>query len=234
MRKMNIKQIKILPVFGLLLFFNSNIQSQSVISPNYGLKSPATLEVVKVDFNADATIIWFTLMSDINNAYFCIDRETYLRKPDGEKIRMKSISGLPNCPSTYRFKRPGEKKAFSMEFPSTGVLPWFSVVEECGGGCLAVYGIITDNELNNSLSTAYSLSDKSESMAAYRVFEEIFHNIDSLNLGIEGAVISNLIYLDRKMGRSETARSWYDKLMTSDAPDLGQYLNNLKQQGISY
>ncbi len=227
-------QTRFFTVLSLVLLFSSNIQSQSILNLNYGLKSPATVEIVRVDFNADATIVWLTLMSDINNAYFCIDRETYLRKPDGEKVRMKDLNGLPFCPSTYRFKRPGEKKAFSIVFPATGLLPWFSLVEECAGGCMAIYGILTDSELNESLTSAYSLSDNGESMAAYRIFEDIFNSTDSLNLGIEGAVLSNLIILDRKMGRIETARSWYDKLMTSHAPDLGQYLMNLKQQGIDY
>ena len=38
---------------------------QSVESPNYGLKSPLTAEIVRVDFNADATVVWLSIMSDI-------------------------------------------------------------------------------------------------------------------------------------------------------------------------
>ena len=71
-------------------------------------------------------------------------------------------------------------------------------------------------------------------MAAYRIFEDIINRIDTLNYGIEGSVYTALILLDRKMGRTETARSWYDRMMTSDTPDLGLYLENLRRQGVEF
>lgn len=209
-------------------------RSQSILNPNYGLKTPLTAEIVRVDFNADATVVWLTIMSDINNAYFCIDKSTFLIKPDGMKVRLKSLKGLPYCPATYRFKKPGEKLSFSLTFPATGLLPWFSVVEECTGGCLAVRGVVTDGNLNNRLNEAYALSDKGDAMAAYRLFEEIINETDSLNLGVEGAVFTNLILIDRKNGRSQTAKGWYDRMMTSDTPDLKLYLESLKREGITY
>lgn len=224
------KLIIILALMHLITCLNA----QSIQNPNYGLKAPATAEVTRVDFNANSTVVWFTLMSDINNAYFCIDRNTYLRKPDGMKVKIQDIKVLPYCPSTYRFKKPGDKITFSMTFAATGVLPWFSVIEECGGGCLSFYGIVTDEKLNSELSNAYALSDRGEVMAAYSAFEDIINRTDSLDLGIEGAVYTNLIILDRKLGRPVTARSWYDRMMTSDAPDLQQYLDNLKAQGVTY
>lgn len=75
-------------------------------------------------------------MSDINNAWFCIDRNTFLVKPDGVRLKLTGLKGLLYCPATYKFKRPGEKTSFSLTFSATGVLPWFSIVEECVGGCL--------------------------------------------------------------------------------------------------
>ena len=161
-------------------------QSQSVLNPNYGLKSPLTAEIVRVDFNSDATVVWLTIMSDINNAWFCIDRNTFLVEPDGMKVKLRSLKGLPYCPATYRFKQPGEKLSFSLTFPGTGLLPWFSVVEECTGGCLAFRGIVTGGVLNNRLNEAYALADKGEEMAAYRLFEEIINETDYIDLGIEG------------------------------------------------
>jgi hypothetical protein len=216
----------------LLLCFNG--LSQSVLNPNYGLKSPLTAEIVRVDFNADATVVWLTIMSDINNAWFCIDKNTYLIMPDGMKVRLKSLKGLPYCPATYRFKKPGEKLSVSMTFPGTGLLSWFSVVEECTGGCLAFRGVVTGGRLNNRLNEAYALTDKKEEMAAYRLFEEIINETDSLNLGIEGSIYTNLILIDHRNGRLQTARGWYDRMMTSDTPDLGLYLESLKNQGVKY
>lgn len=209
-------------------------QAQSVLNPNYGLKTPLTAEIVRVDFNSDATVVSLTIMSDINNAWFCIDKNTFLIKPDGMKVRLKSLKGLPYCPATYRFKKPGEKLSFSMTFPATGLLPWFSVVEECTGGCLAFRGILTDGALNSRLNEAYALTDKGEEMAAYRLFEEIINETDTLDLGIEGSIYTNLILIDQRNGRPQTAKGWYDRMMTSDTPDLGLYLESLRREGIDY
>jgi len=207
---------------------------QSVESPNYGLKSPLTAEIVLVDFNADATVVWLSIMSDINNAWFCIDRNTFLVKPDGVRLKLTGLKGLPYCPATYKFKRPGEKTSFSLTFPATGVLPWFSIVEECVGGCLSFRGVVTDAGLNGKLNEAFALSGAGSSMAAYRIYEEIINETDSLNLGIEGSVYTSLIMLDRSMGRNEAARQWYNRMMTSHTPDLKLYLENLKRQGAEY
>lgn len=218
----------------LLLTCYFNVKSQSVLSPNYGLKSPITAELIRVDFNDQSTVVWLTIMSDINNAWFCIDRNTFLIEPDGMRVRLADLKGLPYCPATFRFKRPGEKVSVSLTFPATGFLPWFSVVEDCVGSCLSFRGIITDNELNNLLNRAYDLEGKGEDMSAYRIFEDIINKTDTLNLGIEGSLFTNLIIIDRKMGRPETARRWYDRMMTADTPDLGLYLENLRSQGVDY
>jgi hypothetical protein len=208
--------------------------SQSVTNPNYGLKSPVTAGITRVDFNDDATVVWLTVSSDINNAWFCIDRNTFLVTPQGVKLRQTGLKGLPYCPATHKFRRPGETASFSLTFPATGVLPWFSVVEECAGGCLSFRGIVTDAALNSRLDEAYALSDRGDDKAAYSIFEEIINEIDSLNLGIEGSLYTSLIIIDHRMGREEAARSWYTRMMTADAPDLGFYLEVLRNEGVSY
>ena len=218
----------------LLAALLQSAAGQSTERPNYGLKSPLTAEIVRVDFNADATVVWMTIASDINNAWFCIDRNTFLVRPDGMKLKLTGLKGLPYCPATYKFKRPGDRTSFSLTFPATGVLPWFSIVEECGGGCLSFRGIVTDAGLNSRLNEAFALSGAGSSMAAYCIYEEIINETDSLNLGIEGSVYSALIMLDRSMGRPEAARNWYTRMMTSDTPDLKLYLENLKRQGVGY
>lgn len=207
---------------------------QSVENPNYGLKSPRTAELIRVDFNHDATVVWFTIMSDINNAWFCIDRNTYLVRPDGMKLKLTDLKGLPYCPATHKFKRPGEKATFSLTFPPTGVLPWFSVVEECMGGCLSFRGIVTDRTLNEKLDVAYAFSDKGDDLNAYNHLKDFIIETDSLNLGIEGSVYTSLILIDYRLARPEEARSWYNRMMISDTPDLGFYLEALKREGVSY
>jgi hypothetical protein len=50
-------------IIVLLAAFSGAVSGQSVESPNYGLKSPLTAEIVRVDFNADATVVWMTVMT---------------------------------------------------------------------------------------------------------------------------------------------------------------------------
>ena len=119
-------------------------------------------------------------------------------------------------------------------FPPTGMPTWFSIIEDCVGGCLSFRGIVTDPALNSKLNEAYSLSDRGQDLAAYSIFEEIINETDSLNLGIEGSVYTSLILIDHKRGREVKARSWYDRMMTSDTPDLGLYLETLRWEGVSY
>lgn len=217
-----------------MILLTVGASSQTVANPNYGLKSPLTAAISSVEFNEFATIVRLSVMSDIDNAWFCIDRNTFLIKPDGTRLRLTGLTGLPYCPSTHRFSHPGEKASFSLTFPATGMLPWFSVVEECSGGCLSFRGIVTGAELNSLLSRAYELTDNGEDKAAYGLFEEIINETDSLDLGIEGSVYTALILIDHRLGRKDAARAWYERMIISGAPDLGLYLETLRGEGISY
>jgi len=204
------------------------------VKPNYGLKSPLTAAISSVEFTDVATVVRLSVMSDIENAWFCIDRNTFLEKPDGTRVRLSGLAGLPYCPATHKFRHPGEKVTFSLTFPATGMLPWFSIVEECSGGCLSFRGIVTGAELNSRLDEAYALADSGEEAAAYSIFEQLLAESDSLNTGIEGALFSTLVTLDHKSGRTAAARRWYERMLTSGAPDLGLYLESLKVQGIEF
>lgn len=225
------KQILIVVALAL---FSVGATSQTVGNPNYGLKSPVTAAISSVEFNEFATVVRLSVMSDIDNAWFCIDRNSFLEKPDGMRVRLSGLAGLPYCPSTHKFKHPGEKVSFSLTFPATGMLPWFSIVEECSGGCLSFRGIVTDAELNSRLNRAYELTDQGEDKTAYGLFEEIINETDSLDLGIEGSIYTALILIDHRLGRQDNARAWYERMIRSGAPDLGLYLETLRGEGISY
>ncbi len=217
-----------------LAFFTVAAASQTVLKPNYGLKSPRSAELVKVSFSEGSTVVQVSITSEIDNAWFCIDRKTYLVRPDGTRLRLTDLQGLPYCPATHRFSKPGEKVTVTMTFPSTGVMPWFSLIEECGEGCLSFRGVVTDSDLNRRLDEAYALVDKGEEAAAYNIFEQLLLESDSLNTGIEGALFTTLVTLDHKSGRTVAARRWYERMLTSGAPDLGLYLESLRVQGVEF
>lgn len=217
-----------------LAFFTVAAASQTVLKPNYGLKSPRSAELVKVSFSEGSTVVQVSITSEIDNAWFCIDRKTYLVRPDGTRLRLTDLQGLPYCPATHRFSKPGEKVTVTMTFPPTGVMPWFSLIEECGEGCLSFRGVVTDSDLNRRLDEAYALVDKGEEAAAYNIFEQLLLESDSLNTGIEGALFTTLVTLDHKSGRTVAAKRWYERMLTSGAPDLGLYLESLRVQGVEF
>jgi hypothetical protein len=225
------KQILIVVALALLTV---TAGAQTILNPNYGLKSPRSAELVKVSFSEGSTEVHVSITSEINNAWFCIDRNTYIVRPDGTKLKLTALKGLPYCPATHRFSKPGEKVTVTMTFPSTGVLPWFSVIEECGEGCLSFRGVVTDSDLNRKLDEAYALADRGEEAAAYSIFEQLLTGSDSLNTGIEGALFTTLVTLDHKSGRTAEARRWYERMLLSGAPDLGLYLESLRAQGIEF
>lgn len=225
------KQILIIIALVLLTV---TAASQTVSNPNYGLKWPLTASLSSVEFTDVATVVRLSVSSDIDNAWYCIDRNTFLVKPDGTRLRLSGLAGLPYCPSTYKFKHPGDRISFSLTFPATGLLPWFAVVEECSGGCLSFRGIVTGAELNSRLNRAYELTDKGDDKAAYALFEEIINETDSLDLGIEGSLYTSLILIDHRLGRQDAARAWYERMIRSGAPDLGLYLETLRGEGVDY
>lgn len=225
------KQILIAVALALLTV---TAASQTILNPNYGLKSPRSAGLVKVTFAEGSTEVEVSITSEIDNAWFCIDRSTYIIRPDGMRLKLKGLKGLPYCPATHRFSKPGEKVTVTLTFPPTGVMPWFSIVEECGEGCLSFRGVVTDSDLNRKLDEAYALIDRGEEAAAYGIFEQLLTVSDSLNTGIEGALFSTLVTLDHKSGRTVAAKRWYERMLTSGAPDLGLYLESLRVQGIEF
>jgi hypothetical protein len=225
------KQILIAVALALLTV---TAASQTILNPNYGLKSPRSAGLVKVTFAEGSTEVEVSITSEIDNAWFCIDRNTYIVRPDGMRLKLKGLKGLPYCPATHRFSKPGEKVTVTLTFPPTGVMPWFSIVEECGEGCLSFRGVVTDSDLNRKLDEAYALIDRGEEAAAYGIFEQLLTVSDSLNTGIEGALFSTLVTLDHKSGRMVAAKRWYERMLTSGAPDLGLYLESLRVQGIEF
>lgn len=225
------KQILIVVAFALLTV---TAGAQTIVNPNYGLKSPRSAGLVKVTFAEGSTEVEVSITSEIDNAWFCIDRNTYIIRPDGMRLKLTGLKGLPYCPATHRFSKPGEKVTVTMTFPPTGLVPWFSIVEECGEGCLSFRGVVTDSDLNRRLDDAYALADRGEEAAAYGIFEQLLTVSDSLNIGIEGALFSTLVTLDHKSGRTMAARRWYERMLLSGAPDLGLYLESLRAQGIEF
>jgi hypothetical protein len=94
----------------LLLSLSGFLNSQTFISPNYSLKSHATLNIIKVEARPGATIFYMSIENKIKGGTFCADKNIYIIYPDGKKSKLDSSTGIPVCPDNYKFKAPGEKQ----------------------------------------------------------------------------------------------------------------------------
>jgi hypothetical protein len=226
---------KILIVSGLLISASIISYSQSVIQPNYGLKSHETLEINKIELTQKATVFYLSVENRIENGNFCADKNIFIIYPDGTRIKMISSNGIPVCPATYKFNSIGEKLNFTLTFPTLKPgTDWIDLVEECSENCFSFYGITLDNVLNNRLNEAFALSESGESAKALISLIDLITEFGQKNYGIEGLIYMNIIKLARANGDTSNATEWYRKLKTSGAPRLQLYISHLNSQGINY
>lgn len=211
------------------------ISAQSVISPNYALKSHETLEISKVELSDEHTTVYLTIENRIEGGSFCADKIIYMLCPDGRKIFMDKSSGIPTCPDSHIFKTIGEKLDFILYFPA---LPqgtrWIDLIEDCSSNCFWFYGVTLDNNLNNSVNEAFSQAVLADPEDNLRIFTNLLVRIDNENTGIEGLLYINIITVAIENGDIVNARVWYRRLVSSGAPRVKEYIRYLNNKGIKY
>jgi len=222
-------------IMVLIMFLSGFLQSQTIINPNYSLKSHETLNIIKVEARSEATIFYMSIENKIEGGSFCADKNIYILFPDGKKNKLESASGIPVCPETYKFRTPGEKIEFVLTFPPLKKgIEWIDLVEECTDNCFSFYGICLDNDLNGRIDNAFSLAENDEPMKAMVSFIAILEDVDKSNSGIEGLLYINIIKLAKETGDDTRAGEWFRKFKISDAPKLAECIKYLNDQGIKY
>lgn len=209
--------------------------SQSYDAPNYALRSHETLEITKVDMTAEKTVVYLVVENRISGGTFCADKNIFIIYPDGTRLKMINSSGIPECPDTYKFKAIGEKLRFILTFPPLNPgTKWIDLIEDCNNNCFSFYGITLDIDLNKRLDEAFSFADKGADYKAISLLKVILESVDNENLGIEGALYTDIIALMLKTGDREGAEVLYRKMLTSKAPRLDLYIKNLNSRGIKF
>ena len=220
---------------GLLIFYLGNSWSQSVILPNYGLKSHKTLVINKIETTVKTTTIFLTIENRVERGAFCADKNIFLIYPDGTRSKLVSSGGIPVCPDTYKFKAIGEKLDFTLIFlPIKQGIEWIDLIEDCADNCFSFYGITLNSDLNRKIEDAFFLAENDEPEKALISFIDIAEENDVKNIGSQGLVYVNIIRLARETGNATQAAEWYNKLKSSEVPRLSQYIEYLSNQGIKY
>ena len=230
---MSVKSI--IPSFFILVTTLSSLFSQTVLQPNYSLKSHETLNIIKVEIRSGAIILYMSLENKINGGTFCADKNIYIIYPDGKKGKLESSSGIPVCPDNYKFKAPGEKIEFILTFPPLKKgTEWIDLVEECSDNCFSFYGVSLNNDLNKRINDAFAFAENNEPSKAMVSFIDIAEEVDKSNTGIKGLLYINIIKLAIETGDNAKAGEWYKKFKLSGAPRLSQYIKYLNDQGIKF
>jgi hypothetical protein len=222
-------------LFLLVTGFSGSF-AQSVIRPNVGLRSHETLEIEKIEISPGQTLLSFIIENRmIANGTFCADKNIYIIYPDGSRIKLINAFGIPQCPEVYKFRFPGEKLHFTLEFPplSSGT-KWIDIIEECSSNCFWLYGVTLDNELNQKVDDAYVLAGKADAAKTILLFRNVLESVESQNTGIEGSLYINIILAAVEAGDKIEAAVWYKRLLSSHAPRLNEYLKLLNSKGISF
>jgi hypothetical protein len=228
------KKILIMALFmGILNIFSF---SQIITRPNFALKSPETLKILKVEITTAKTIVSLSVENlRTEGGSFCADRNIYILYPDGKKSKLLSSSGIPVCPDTYRFKYIGEKLDFTLSFPpiESGT-EWVDLIEECNENCFFFYGISLDPDLNRQIDEAFTLAEGNEPEKALDSFISLVEKTDSKNLGTEGLLYINIITLAKETGNVMREKEWYKRFLSSGAPRLSHYIKFLNDKGIKF
>ena len=218
-----------------LLCLTTILFSQSIVQPNYGLKSHETLEINKIEMTGESTLIYLTVENRIKSGYFCADKNIFIVYPDGKKSKLISSSGIPVCPEKYFFRSAGEKLYFTLTFPAlksgTG---WIDLVEECSENCFYFYGVTLDTGLNKLLDDIFSRASKGKPSDNVVLFKTVIDSIGSLDRGIEGLLYINIVNAALEDADNVNASVWYRRLASSNAPRAGMYIKFLNDKGIKF
>lgn len=222
-------------IICLTIIYVTQLKSQTIEKPNFGLKSHETLEITRIENTSSRTIIYLTVENRIAGGNFCADKNIYIIYPDGKKSKLISSKGIPVCPESYKFKTVGEKLSFELTFSSlTPNTQWIDLLEDCNEDCFSFYGICLNKNLNSKIDEAASLAEKNEPSKALVSFSELGSSMDNLNSGMGGLIYVSIIKLAKETGDKTKAAEWYTKLKSSNIPKKELYIKNLNAQGIIY
>lgn len=226
---------RILPISILLNFFTITVFPQTILKPNFALKSHETLEILKVEISPEKTTVYLTIENRIEGGSFCADKNIFLIYPDGSRLKLDRKIGIPRCPESHKFKNVGEKLEFSLIFPPLrAATEWIDIAEECSSNCFWLYGITLNNDLNRRLDEAFTTAAKGKPEDNILLFRNILEGFGKQDPGIEGSLYINIINSAVEAGNKDEAATWYKKLLSSNTPRLSQYIKYLNDRGIKY
>jgi hypothetical protein len=219
----------------LIILAGKCANSQTIVKPNFGMKSHETLEIDSIETDGKTSRISMVIENKTKDGFFCADSNIYVVLPQNKKLKLIATKGIPICPESYHFKTFGEKLKFSLVFPPFPPnIKWIDLIENCDDRCFSFNTIILDNLLNGRIDVAYNLMNGGKNSEAITSFEKIMEEIKTDKMPLEGNMLMNLIFLNLRIGNREKAKVYYENLKNLKTTDSARYLEILKTSGIVF
>jgi len=216
-----------------IIFLNCAIMNaQEIVLPNYGLKNPETIEVIRVRITGDQTLVDMSIQNQVRDGYFCIDENTFIECGDGVKLKVQEIKGLPTCPEIHEFSSVGEKVYFTLVFNKLpDAATWFDIVEYCDANCFSVFALNLDEDINGKINKAFDAMDRFDQEEAIIIFRDILPGMRASGHGLTGSVYLNLVELLAANNRDDEVRKLVSDFKASPVPHKQHYLEILDNLG---
>lgn len=217
---------------GILILLSLQGYAQEIVRPNYGLKNPETIEVVRVRVSAEQTLVDMSIQNRVRGGYFCIDENTFIESAGGENLKLEKVNGLPLCPDIHEFSSVGEKVYFTLVFDKLPEdTPWFDIVEYCSDNCFSIIALNMDEKINDRINAAFSAMDRLDPLEAIRIFRDMLPGMQASGHGLTGSVYLNLVELLAANNRDDELRKLVSEFKASPMPHKERYLEILRALG---
>ena len=220
-------------ILTLILVSFPAVNGQEIRNPNFLLTTHETFEVTAVATSISETIVRVKLTSYVEGGSFCIDKGMRIFLPTGNSLKLKSVTGVPECPDEYRFGMIGDQVIIVLSFePIPDNTPWINLVEGCDDNCVTVYGLVLETGLNFEIDRGYNLLDNGLEEEAILQFGSVISSLKGKGHMAEAAIYSTLIELMSKTGKPELFKFYLNELLSSKSPGASLAISNLKTRGI--
>ncbi len=219
---------KIVMINIVVLLIKTTIFSQELIKPNFAIASHP-MKVEKISNINDFTIIELSIENQVNNGYFCADKNIILRDIlNGKEYKLIKSEGISVCPDSYKFTYVGEVLRFKLYFLKIDKsVKYIDIIENCNANCFYIKGVVLDKKLNNNIDTAYEYYKKDKLDFSLAAFRMVANNSHDYPYGLFHYNIAQ-IYAEKK--DFKTAKKWYEKIINSDFKDKKELILRIKSE----
>ena len=213
---------KYLIFLSLILIFGSNAISQTIVAPNFILKSHETLEVMRMIRNEKGITFQMLIRNRKDEGgSFCIDKNTEIIA-NGIAYKILKIENIPECPEEHKFEFFGDNLIFYLHFPPIPPeIKIIDIVENCTENCFHFTGLIVDYKLNNEMFAAFDYYETGMLSEGLLSYKELLARYEGKEPAIEGLFYFYIINILKEMGDMEEEKKWVERFRARNLPNSG-------------